>query len=137
MSTPAASYEEQRYSEDLSLWQAFRAGQQEALGTLFDRYAQQLFAYGHHLAGDDEAVKDAIHTVFVQLWAWRENLAAEVAVKFYLYRSLRRELLKASTVHRLRAEWPPRPAEHEPSIEQQLMATEDEQRRTLKLTASL
>ena len=27
---------------------------------LFDRYAQQLFAYGHHVVSDPEVVKDAI-----------------------------------------------------------------------------
>jgi RNA polymerase sigma factor (sigma-70 family) len=134
--TPAPSHNEQRYGEDLALWQAFRAGDQHALGTLFDRYAQQLFAYGHHISNDDDAVKDAIQTVFVNLWSGRENVAAEVSVKFYLYGSVRRELIKP---RRDAAMWVASGAayEHEPSAEQQLMATEDEQRRTIKLSASI
>ncbi|WP_022823379.1 RNA polymerase sigma factor [Hymenobacter norwichensis] len=136
MYTPAPSYNEQRHGEDLALWQAFRAGQQQALATLFDRYAQQLYAYGHHITADEEAVKDGIQTLFVTLWARREHLAAEVSVKFYLYGSLRRELLKLRKEARM---WVPS-AEHlenEPSVEQQLMASEDEHHRTIKLSTSL
>ncbi|MBO0360553.1 sigma-70 family RNA polymerase sigma factor [Hymenobacter sp. BT186] len=136
MYTPAPSYNEQRYNEDLALWQAFRAGQQQALATLFDRYAQQLYSYGHHIIGDEEVVKDGIQTVFVNLWARRENLALEVSVKFYLYGSLRRELLKSRKETRM---WVHGPAHHEnePSIEQQLVASEDEHQRIIKLSASL
>jgi RNA polymerase sigma factor (sigma-70 family) len=134
--TPAPSYNEQRYNEDLALWQAFRAGQQQALATLFDRYAQQLYAYGHQLIGDEEGVKDGIQTVFVNLWARREHLALEVSVKFYLYGILRRELLKSRKETRM---WAQRPAgpDNEPSVEQLLVASEDEHQRTLKLSASL
>lgn len=135
MYTPAPSYNEQRYQEDLALWQAFRAGQQQALATLFDRYAQQLYSYGHHIIGDEEVVKDGIQTVFVNLWARREHLAPAVSVKFYLYSSLRRELLKSRQETRL---WVRAPSnENEPSAEQQLVAFEDEHQRTLKLSASL
>lgn len=106
------------------------------MGTLFDRYAQQLFAYGHHISSDDEAVKDAIQTVFVNLWSGRANLAAEVSVKFYLYGSVRRELLKPRQNARMWVEQPTA-GESEPSAEQQLMALEDEQHRTIKLSTSL
>ncbi|OUJ75127.1 RNA polymerase sigma factor [Hymenobacter crusticola] len=136
MYTPPPSHHEQRYGEDLALWQAFRAGQREALGVLFDRYAQQLFAYGHQLVSDSELVKDAIQTVFVNLWGWRENLSEEVTVKFYLYRSLKRELLRTAVVPRLRLAGQPSDA-HEPSFEQQLVIVEDEQQVAAKLTASL
>jgi RNA polymerase sigma-70 factor (ECF subfamily) len=136
MYTPPPSHNEQRYSEDLALWQAFRAGQREALGVLFDRYAQQLYAYGHHLVPDAEAVKDAIQTVFVHLWSWRENLGEVVTVKFYLYRSLKRELLRAAVAPRLRIEWSGA-TENEPSMEQRLVNTEDELLLTAKLNLSL
>ncbi|WP_324675487.1 sigma-70 family RNA polymerase sigma factor [Hymenobacter sp. GOD-10R] len=136
MYTPPPAHHEQRHGEDLALWQAFRAGQREALGVLFDRYAQQLFAYGHHLVSDAEQVKDAIQTVFVNLWVWRENVSEEVTVKFYLYRSLKRELLKRTNEPRLRLAHPPT-EEQEPSIEQQWVTTEDEQQVAAKLNLSL
>jgi RNA polymerase sigma-70 factor (ECF subfamily) len=132
---PTPSYNEQ-HGEDLALWQAFRSGDQQALGTLFDQYAQQLFAYGHHISSDTEAVKDAIQTVFVNLWAKRANLAAEVSVKFYLYSSVRRELLKLRKDARMWVEQPT-DSQSEPSTEQQLMALEDDERRTIKLSTSL
>ncbi|GGE98125.1 RNA polymerase sigma factor [Hymenobacter cavernae] len=116
------------------MWQAFRAGQREALGVLFDRYAQQLFAYGHQLVSDPEMVKDAIQTVFVHLWMWRANLGEVVTVKFYLYRSLKRELLKTAAAPRLRLE---KMEAYEPSIEQQLVKVEDEHHVAAKLNSSL
>lgn len=37
-------------------------------------------------------VQDAIHDLFLDLWKMRENLAENVSIRFYLYRSLRRRL---------------------------------------------
>ncbi|QDA58963.1 RNA polymerase sigma factor [Hymenobacter jejuensis] len=136
MYVPTPSYSEQRYNDDLALWQAFRAGQREALGELFDRYAQPLFAYGHHLIDDAEAVKDAIQTVFVHLWSWRESLGEVVAVKFYLYRCLRRELLKTASVPRPHLAWPS-PDDNEQSAEQRLVRAEDELRLSVRLRLSM
>ena len=131
-----ASQYKQQDGEDLMLWQSFRRGQREALGVLFDRYAQPLFAYGHHLVSDPELVKDAIQTVFVNLWQWREKLSEEVTVRFYLYRSLKREMLKHTAKPRLRIAWPPSD-DYASSIEQHLVATEDEQLVAAKLNVSL
>lgn len=103
---------------------------------LFDRYAQQLFAYGHHVVSDPEVVKDAIQTLFVHLWMWRENLGEVVTVKFYLYRSLKRELLKVAAAPRPRLERTPM-EEYEPSIEQQLVTAETERHFITKLKLSL
>lgn len=135
MYTPPPSHHEQRQDDDLALWQAFRAGQQAALGSLFDRYAQQLFAYGHHLSPDAEVVKDAIQTVFVHLWARRNHLGDVTTVKFYLYRSLKNELLRVASTARLPRE---RATEaYEPSIEQSLVDTEEEHQRAVRLRVSL
>lgn len=136
MYTPPPSHHEQRYREDLVLWQAFREGQREALGVLFDRYAQQLFAYGHHLTGEPEPVKDAIQTVFVQLWVRRENLGEVTTVKFYLYRSLKNELLRVANTAR------PRQGltladRYEPSSEQCLVDMEEENYVAARLRVSL
>ena len=135
MYTPPPSHHEQRHDDDVALWQAFRAGQREALGALFDRYAQQLFAYGHHLAHDEEAVKDAIQTVFVHLWTRRDHLGEVAAVKFYLYRSLKHELLRVASAGRLPTE--PAAGAYEPSIEQTLVDTEEEHQRAVRLRQSL
>lgn len=129
------SHHEPLPDDDRALWQAFRAGQQAALGALFDRYAQPLFAYGHHLTRDAERVKDAIQTVFVYLWTRRDHLGDVAAVKLYLYRSLKHELLRTARTARL----PPVPATaaQEPSIEQALVETEEEHQRAVRLRLSL
>jgi len=135
MYTPPPSHHGQRHDDDVALWQAFRAGQREALGALFDRYAQQLFAYGHHLAHDAEVVKDAIQTVFVHLWARRDHLGEVTAVKFYLYRSLKNELLRVASATRLPIA--PDATAYAPSIEQTLVDTEEEHQRAVRLRLSL
>jgi len=135
MYSPPPSHHEQRHDDDVALWQAFRAGQQAALGALFDRYAQQLFAYGHHLTRDADVVKDAIQTVFVHLWARRDHLGEVTSVKFYLYRSLKNELLRVAPPTRLEREWVLE--DYEPSIEQSLVDTEEEHQRAMRLRLSL
>ncbi|MBW3128895.1 RNA polymerase sigma factor [Hymenobacter profundi] len=135
MYSPPPSHHEQRHDDDVALWQAFRAGQQEALGALFDRYAQQLFSYGHHLIHDAEVVKDAIQTVFVHLWARRDHLGEVTTVKFYLYRSLKNELLRVASSARPAREQVVE--DYEPSIEQSLVDTEEEHQQAMRLRLSL
>lgn len=137
MYTPPPSHHEQRHGEDAALWRAFRAGQREALGVLFDRYAQQLFAYGHHLTSDDEVVKDAIQTVFVHLWARRATLSEVTSVKFYLYSSLKHELLRVVEATRPRRRALPLADAYEPSAEQLLVNTEHAHVLSARLQSSL
>ena len=74
------------------LWNAFRAGEAQALATLFDAYYQALYHYGVKLTGDEELVKDCIQNLFQRLWRRREGLRAVQVVKPYLFKSLRRHL---------------------------------------------
>lgn len=70
-----------------------RAGDEHAFGLLYSRYFQVLFSYGRRLAGD-EIVGDAIQELFISIWRGRRTLGQAVSVKFYLFRSLRREIVK-------------------------------------------
>lgn len=91
---PGYQYSEKDEAKEQQLWLGIIAGERYALGSLFDIYAKPLLIYGYRICGNKELVKDAIQDVFVDIWTYRSNLAPQVRVKFYLYRSLRRAILK-------------------------------------------
>lgn len=70
------------------------------MGDLYDMYADQLFAYGMQFSSDKNQVMDAIHDLFLNLFKYRKNLAATDNVTFYLFRSLKNNLLKAENKNR-------------------------------------
>lgn len=70
-----------------------RAGDESAFESLYNRYFQILFSYGRRLA-DDATADDAIQELFINLWRNRRSVGQAVSVRFYLLRSLRREIVK-------------------------------------------
>jgi len=53
-----------------------------------------LYNYGCKLSPDQALVQDTVQELFVDLWKSRSRLTVPVSVKFYLFRSLRRRILK-------------------------------------------
>lgn len=80
-------------TDDQALWAAMRAGDESAFDVLYNRYFQVLFSYGKRLAGE-EIVGDAIQELFITIWRQRRTLGQAISVKFYLFRSLRREIVR-------------------------------------------
>ncbi len=78
------------FSEDLSLWQDFLAGDAHAFEKLMSDNFRLLFRYGHKFSRDRELVKDSIQDLFLILWEKRTHLNPDAAVKPYLMASLRR-----------------------------------------------
>lgn len=81
------------HSDDETLWASMRAGDESAFESLYNRYFQVLFSYGRRLA-DDATADDAIQELFINLWRNRRTVGQAVSVRFYLLRSLRREIVK-------------------------------------------
>jgi RNA polymerase sigma-70 factor, ECF subfamily len=66
---------------------AVRAGNQEAMGRLYDRYSAVVYAVALRVLGDAAAAEDVLQEIFLQLWrnpsafdASRGNLAPWLAV---------------------------------------------------------
>lgn len=85
-----ASWQEQE------LWSAFKQGDGQAFGEIYQRFVEVLYNYGYHIVADPFLVQDAIQDLFADLWRMRRNLANTTSVKFYLFRSLRRRLYRLS-----------------------------------------
>jgi RNA polymerase sigma factor (sigma-70 family) len=84
-------------SDDRDLWNAFRAGDENAFGEIARRYYRSLFTYGIKFSKDREFVKDCIQDLYFELWSKRETLGDTDFVKFYLLKSLRRKIHREST----------------------------------------
>jgi RNA polymerase sigma factor (sigma-70 family) len=87
---------ENRYSlkDDFQLWQAFKAGDEKAFDCIYDTYFSPLYGYGTRLCPDKALVKDCIQNLFVSLWNNRTHLSDVHSIKYYLYKSLRRAIVK-------------------------------------------
>ena len=84
-----------QYLDDATLWNAFRNGDDTALITIFDLHARSLYNYGYKIAEDKEMVKDAIQDLFADLFQNRSGLGEANAIRFYLFKSLRRRLVRS------------------------------------------
>lgn len=74
-------------------WIDFIRGDEKAFEAIYNEYIDDLFAFGIKYHSDKDTVLDCIHDLFVNLFN-NPKIANEVQVKFYLFSSLRRRLLK-------------------------------------------
>jgi len=82
------------------LWLCFKTGNKTAFAEIYERYVGVLYNYGFHISGRSEIVEDAIQDLFLNLWQSRERLSDTTSIKYYLFRSLRRQIVKASEKNR-------------------------------------
>jgi DNA-directed RNA polymerase specialized sigma24 family protein len=70
--------------QDQALWQAYRAGDKQALGLLAERYYGVLKHYGLKFMVEESIVEDCIQELFLQLWQNRLQINETDSVKHYL-----------------------------------------------------
>ena len=87
------------YKSDAALWDDFLAGNRDAYACMYERYAKTLYNYGYKIAQNRQLTEDCLQDLFLSILETRERLGRTDSIKFYLMRSLRREL-----VRRLQAE---------------------------------
>lgn len=88
-----------QYIDDVMLWSAFRSGDEQAFITIFDRFSPAMFNYGCKISPEREVVKDAVQELFIDIWQNRKRLGDTDSIKFYLFKSLRRKLLRIKGKH--------------------------------------
>jgi RNA polymerase sigma factor (sigma-70 family) len=79
---------------EVQTWIDFLRGSDQAVADLYRRYANKLFNYGRQFTRNEELVLDAVQDVFLNLIRTREKLGVATSVKFYLYSSFRRSLVR-------------------------------------------
>lgn len=85
---------------DSTYWAQFKAGDQEALGKIFQNHFQELFFYGVKILPVADLVKDIIQEMFVRLWDRRDSVGNVTNVKPYLLVTLRNELIRVAKDNR-------------------------------------
>jgi RNA polymerase sigma factor (sigma-70 family) len=130
---------DQRNNRTLSLWRKLKEGDVQAMGDLYDLYADELFAYGLQFSSDKGLVMDAIHDVFLNIYKYRKTIAETDNVTFYLFGCLKNNILKKATKGRsLVAFSQDDQVKHdEPSMEERICAQEFENERAYKLAKAI
>ena len=82
---------------DASLWEAFKGGNEEAFKYIYDTKVFALYSYGHRITSDNGLVEDCIQDLFADLWEKKDRLSSTNSIKFYLFKALRRRLLRRLT----------------------------------------
>lgn len=91
---------------ETQIWDLMRKGNREALEHIYRLYVKNLYNYGRKICEDKEVVEDAIHDLFVDLWRYRKNISAITSVRYYLYLSLRRKIIKTENKRSLSVSGP-------------------------------
>ena len=86
--------------EEAALWKRFKAGDKAAFTLIYRNYTVYLFQYGFRFCSDHEKLKDMVHDLFIELWNSRDNISDNVAIRFYLCRSLKYKLIRANYQYR-------------------------------------
>lgn len=77
-------------------WVKFIEGDTTAFEQIYNEFVDDLYLYGTHYHKDHATVIDCIHDLFGDLFG-NPKIAKEVNVKYYLFASLRRRLLRDKT----------------------------------------
>ncbi|MGJ8591900.1 MAG: RNA polymerase sigma factor [Aquaticitalea sp.] len=124
------------------LWQKLKDGDVEALGQLYDFFVDDLFSYGLQFSQEKQEVMDCIHDLFLNLYKYRKKLASTDNVKYYLFRSLKNQILKAPKSKSLSITKSVFPedgqfANSAPSYEEELIETEFFDERAFQLSHAM
>lgn len=133
--TEPVGQENQKVSE-AQQWINFKNGSEAAYRTIYTTYFPVLYNYGRQFCSSKALVKDCIQEIFVTLWLTREKLGPTDSIKYYLFKALKRSIIRArrqeQRQHHLLAQIPPFENVH--SVEQCLIRNQEaeEQKRELR-----
>lgn len=83
------------YSEkDAEVWGNIARGDRESFAKIYNAYSKDLYKYGFGFTQDENLIRDVIHDVFVHIWNVRKTITIQKSIKFYLFSSFRREIIK-------------------------------------------
>lgn len=75
-------------------WFKFKIGDRNSFEEIYNEFVDQLYAYGAKITTDKELLKDCIHDIFLDLYRYNLKLKNPELLGFYLYKSLKRSIIK-------------------------------------------
>jgi RNA polymerase sigma factor (sigma-70 family) len=102
---PASEQKDSVFSQhpEAEVWHAFKAGNEQAFAYIYNLHVHALYNYGYRITPHRELVEDCIQDLFVNLWHNRKSLGDTTTIKFYLFKALKRSLIKKVIIQRKRA----------------------------------
>ena len=79
---------------DASLWRLLKQGDRIAFEALYRKYIGDLLHYGERMGMEEEALKDLVQDLFIEIWKSRERIKEMDNVKFYLFKALRYKIIR-------------------------------------------
>ncbi|MCC5938816.1 MAG: sigma-70 family RNA polymerase sigma factor [Lunatimonas sp.] len=80
--------------DDAVLWRRFKSGSESAFIEIYRKFFDGLFVYGCQFTKREELVEDAVQDLFLDLRRRREKLGDTDNIRFYLFVSLKRRLVR-------------------------------------------
>lgn len=80
--------------KDVEIWNAYKEGNEEAFIYIYSKYVNILFNFACHYTTNHELVKDCIQDLFILLKS-KKTFGQVESIKPYLFKSLRREVVRA------------------------------------------
>ena len=115
------------HEEDPILLFSFLKGDNNAFSSIYNKYVDELFAYGIGLGFERETLKDAIQDTFFKFYTNKKLLEGVTHLKYYLFRMLKNRLFdiyKSSNKENI-VDVTNLPFLIEPSVLDELVANED------------
>ena len=82
-----------RDKKDSEIWIEFKKGSRSAFIYIYNAYFTELYSYSRQFTHDLDLIKDAIQDLFIRLNDSKERLSNVDNIKFYLYKSIKREII--------------------------------------------
>ena len=81
-------------SSDLILWNELRKGSGHAFREVYQKYVNLLYNYGYKFTSDKQLTEDCIQEIFIDIFRNHSNLSPTDNIKLYLFKALRRRIIK-------------------------------------------
>jgi RNA polymerase sigma-70 factor (ECF subfamily) len=93
-----------QFHNDKDSWSQLQKGNLDALGYLYDKYVDDLFAIGFSIYSDKMFIQDVIHDMFLELYSYHDRLSNAENIKAYLISSFKRSMFKRKKLKELNFE---------------------------------
>ncbi|WP_026628160.1 RNA polymerase sigma factor [Dyadobacter alkalitolerans] len=84
-----------KHTDDATLWNYFRSGDEDAYTELANRYYRTLIQYGQRFTMNMQVIEDTLQDLLIHLWLHRKSINDTPSVRFYLIKSFRHRMLKS------------------------------------------
>ncbi len=80
--------------EPALLWSEMTKGNEAAFCQVYNTFVKDLFSYASRITKNKELIEDSVQDLFIEIWKSRDSLPQVKSVKFYLYKRIKRKIIR-------------------------------------------